>query len=309
MKTISVIIVSWNAREYLRGCLCSIRDCGGSDVSEVIVVDNASADGSPEMVAEQFPEVILIQANKNLGFAAANNLGIQRATGAFVAFINSDVIVHPGCFGKLRAFFESHRDAGLIGPRIIGADGRVQSTCRRLPTLWNTFYRSIALDALISKWRRTEANSEEGTEVEALTGCFWLARREAIMEVGALDERFFFYAEDLDWCRRYGDAGWKVMFVPAATATHFGGGSSANAPDRYSIEMLRANLIYWTKYNGVAGKIIFYFTAIIHHAIRIVIRGAKTAIRREKDGESVKKLNRSLLCIRWLIFGNRSSQD
>ena len=151
MNKISVIIVSWNAREYLRECLASVAATARDDVSETIVIDNASADGSAEMVSREFPEVILIRSKENLGFAAANNLGLQRARGEVLALVNSDVVLHPNCLRTLQAFLERHEDVGIVGPRIVGRDGQVQSSCRRLPTVWNNFCRAVAFDRAFSR--------------------------------------------------------------------------------------------------------------------------------------------------------------
>ncbi len=307
MKRISVIIVSWNARELLKGCLDSIRISGGSLVQEVIVVDNASTDGSPDMVAEQFSEVTLIRSKENLGFARANNLGLQPASGSWLALVNSDVVVHPGCFEQLINYLEAHDDVGLVGPMITGGDGQLQPSCRRLPTIWSTACRSLALDKVLSRWpflssQELRCRSHvQPVEVEVLSGCFWVARREAVAQVGGLDERFFFYAEDIDWCKRFGDAGWKVVFVPKAAATHFGGGSSAKAPLRYSIELLRANLAYWRKHRGVPGLAVFFLLSVIHHITRLLMRGAETVLGRGLD--SAYKYRRSLVCLRWLLTG------
>lgn len=304
MKPISVIIVSWNTRELLRGCLNSIRTAAGSLVHEVIVVDNASTDGSPEMVAKEFPAVTLIQSKENLGFAHGNNLGIERASGSWLALVNSDVVVHPGCFERLVNYLETHEKAGLVGPAVFGGNGKLQLSYRRLPTIWSTAFRSLALDNIFSCCFNRGLNQpsyDKPVEVEMLWGCFWVARREAVAEVGGLDERFFFYAEDIDWCKRFGEAGWKVVFVPAATATHFGGSSCAAAPFRYSIEQLRANLAYWKKHGGMLGMAIFFFLSVVHHTTRLLVRGAEAAFGRGSN--SAYKCRRSLACLRWLLTG------
>jgi GT2 family glycosyltransferase len=317
MGTISVIIVSWNAREHLRKCLNSIRQAGGPLVREIIVIDNASTDGSADIIAGQFPEVTLLRCNENLGFARANNLGLKRASGPLLALVNSDVVVHPGCFEALSAYLDSQEEVGLVGPKVFGEDGRVQPTCRRLPTLWNTACRALALDNARYYWRPfsgTEMRQWDGNtlmDVQALSGCFWLARRVAVEQVGGLDERFFFYAEDLDWCKRFGDAGWKVTYAPAATATHFGGGSSANAPLRYSIQMLRANLAYWRKHRGVFGQAAYYCLSVVHHSLRLAVRFLKTAVARGRSAGSDDdyKRHRSLVCLRWLLTGKGVPSD
>jgi GT2 family glycosyltransferase len=304
MKRISVIIVSWNTRGLLKDCLDSIRTTGGPLIQEVIVVDNASSDGSPDMVTEEFPEVTLIRSKENLGFARGNNLGIERASGSWLALVNSDVVVHPGCLEQLAHYLETHREVGLTGPRVIGPDGRLQPTYRQLPTIWSTACRSLALDKIFSRLTKRKLNrwvNGRPVQVEVLSGCFWVARREAVAQVGGLDERFFFYAEDLDWCKRFGDAGWKVVFVPTATATHFGGGSSGAAPLRYSIELLRANLAYWRKHHGTMGLAIFFFLSVIHHTTRLLVRGVETALGRGLD--SAYKCRRSLVCLQWLLTG------
>jgi GT2 family glycosyltransferase len=309
MGEISVIIVSWNARGYLRDCLNSLHQTSESVVREIIVVDNASTDGSPEMVEEEFPGTKLIRANENLGFARASNLGIKLATGCMLAFVNSDVIVHPECLQRLAAFLDHDGRAGLVGPKILGADGRMQFTCGKLPTVWNTMCRCLALDRVLSRWRLFSGfhvrsqDPDAVAQVEVLSGCFWVSRRIAVDQVGGLDERFFFYAEDFDWCKRYGDAGWKVMFVPSATATHFGGGSSSNAPLRYSIELLRASLLYWQKHYGNLGRYIFFSMAVMQHVVRLAARGFLAASTFRFDGETKHKLQEHIVCLRWLFTG------
>jgi len=273
------------------------------------VVDNASTDSSPEMVAKEFPEVKLIQSNENLGFARANNLGMRYASGSMLAFVNSDVIVRPGCLQNLAAFLESRPEVGLAGPKVFGADGYLQYTCGQLPTIWNTTCRYMALDRALSRWslfsgaymRHWEYDSH--AEVGWLVGCFWLVRRTAVDQVGGLDERFFFYAEDVDWCKRFWDAGWKVVFVPEGTATHFGGGSSANAPLRYSAEKLKSNLMYWRKHYGSVGWSVCYLLAMVGHCFRFVVRGLFRIVGFAGGAENRLKLNEDLVCLKWLLTG------
>ncbi|EGW20750.1 glycosyltransferase family 2 protein [Methylobacter tundripaludum] len=309
MKSISVIIVSWNARDYLRDCLNSIRQTGASCVQEVIVVDNASKDGSPEMVEKEFPEVTLIRAGANLGFARANNLAMKCAKGSMYALVNSDVIIHPGCLQTLASFLDQHNDVGLVGPRVIGGDGNLQRTCRKVPTVWNTACRILALDRIFPDWQLFSGfevphrNHAKCMEAEVLSGCFCVARKQAVDEVDGMDEQFFFYGEDIDWCKRFRDAGWKVMFVPEATATHFGGASTSNAPLRYSIEILRATLKYWRKHHGIAGHIVCYLLILAHHGSRLLTRGVKRSLGMGSSIDSRHKLKEDTVCLRWLLTG------
>jgi GT2 family glycosyltransferase len=309
MHKVSVVIVNWNARNYLRDCLVSLRETRDPSDVEVIVVDNASTDGSPDMVAAEFPEVRLIRSKENLGFAAGNNLGLRNASHPFIALINSDVIVDRDCLDRLASFLESHSEVGLVGPKVFGRDGMLQRTCWRLPTLWNTTCRVLALDNVFPHWplfsgrEMRHWNHDNQAEVEVLSGCFWMVRRSAANEVGGLDERFFFYAEDLDWCKRFREAGWKVVFVAEARATHFGGASSGTAPMRYSIELLRANLAYWKKHHGFMGQVAFYLLSLFHHILRLVLRTTKAAALWKHDDETSFKCRRSFVCLRWLLSG------
>jgi GT2 family glycosyltransferase len=309
MGQISVIIISWNARGYLRDCLNSVRQTGNPVLHETIVVDNCSSDGSPEMVVEEFPEVKLIRANENLGFARANNLGMQQASGSLFALINSDVIVHPECLQKLAALLESRPDVGLVGPKILGGDGRLQYSCGQLPTVWNTACRYLAMDKLLSRWSLFSGlhmrhwNYDNQAEIGVLSGCFWLARRAAVDQVGGLDERFFFYAEDTDWCKRFWDAGWKIVFAPEATATHFGGGSSSNAPLRYSVLLLKSNLVYWQKHHGTRGRLVCYVLAMVRHCFRFLIRGMLRTVGLAGGAANKHKLQEDIVCLKWLLTG------
>jgi len=307
MDRTSIIIVSWNACGYLRQCLASIRQARPRCVHEIIVVDNASADGSAEMVECEFPEATLIRAGSNLGFARANNLAFERATGSLLALVNSDALVHPGCLETLAQFLADHPDVGLVGPRVIGADGRLQRTCRRLPTVWNTLCRSLALDRLLPSSRifagyeLPDEAHDRRIDAEVLSGCFCVARAEAVAVVGPLDGQFFFYGEDIDWCKRFRTAGWKLMFVPEATATHFGGGSTSKAPLRYSIEILSATLKYWRKHHGVAGIVVCHVLLVAHHGFRFGLRGLRRCLGLGNSSDSKYKLKEDAVCLRWLF--------
>ena len=148
MASISIIIVSWNAKKYLEECLNSILSCPLPYDTEIIVVDNASSDGSPDAVRDEFPGVRLIRNDDNYGFAKANNIGIRASTGDYLFFINSDVVVKAGCFEKMIAYMEGYPDIGVLGPKILSPNGAVQRSCMGFPTLWNSFTRALALDSV-----------------------------------------------------------------------------------------------------------------------------------------------------------------
>lgn len=306
MADVSIIVVSWNARSHLAACLDSIRTAAAACVTEVIVVDNASTDGSPEMVHERYPEVRLIRASSNLGFAKGNNLAMAAARGSLFALVNSDALVHPGSLEILVRYLAEHPGVGLVGPRVLGADGNLQRSCRRRPRVWTTLCRALALDrafgarGIFSGHEISASRHASLCEAEVLSGCFCLARRRAVEQIGGLDETFFFYGEDLDWCLRFKRAGWKLVFVPEATATHLGGGSSSVAPLRFSVEILRATLHYWRKHHGVIGQAVCTALLLLHHGLRLAIRSVRT--RAGGSAEDRHKLREDVVCLRWLLY-------
>lgn len=304
---LSVIIVSWNARTALLDCLQSVMRETAQYVAETIVVDNASTDGSAEVVKHRFPTVKLVINDTNLGFSKANNIGMRRSSGKYLCLINSDVLVKEGCVKRMMAFMDDHPRIGVLGPRIRGADGTVQRSCMGFPTLWNTFCRALALDSIFGKtqlfggylmkhWPHDEIRS-----VDVINGCFWMVRREAVNEVGLLDERFFIYGEDIDWCRRFHAGGWDVVFYPEAEAIHYGGASSANAPVRFYLEMHRANHEYWRKYHGRFGSRAFLLLTLVHHVVRICGQLPVYFVRPGMREMSRGKLTKSAAVVSWVI--------
>jgi GT2 family glycosyltransferase len=307
MAFMSIIIVSWNAKRYLEECLDSIVNHPLPRDTEVIVVDNASSDGSPDVVRDAFPGVRLICNDGNYGFAKANNIGIAASTGEYVFFINSDVVVKAGCFENMIAYMDAHQDVGVLGPKILRPNGEVQQSCMEFPTLWNSLCRALALDAIFPGVKlfggdmMTYWQHDDTRPVDVITGCFWMVRRKALLAAGLLDERFFFYGEDVDWCRRFHDKGWKVVFYPEAEAVHYGGASSANAPLKFFIEMQRADYQYWKKHHTTPASTAFLFIRLLHHAVRFAGGIASYPFRRKKRPEALYKIRRSLASIKWSL--------
>jgi GT2 family glycosyltransferase len=302
---VSVIIVSWNAREYLMRCLESLSAHACRYPMEVIVVDNASSDGSADSVARQYPQVRLIRNMANQGFARANNLGVSASIGQYLCFVNSDVKVLPECITRLVDYCEGHPEAGMVGPRIIGGDGKLQRSCQGFPSVWNMFCRALALDTLFpncklftgySLWHWSQ---DELRPVDVLTGCFWLVRREALNEVGLLDESFFMYGEDMDWCKRFWDHGWKIVFVPSAEAIHYGGASSSNAPVRFYIERHRADLQYWRKHRTRPAVACYVLIACIDLLLRALGYSLALCLGGRLRQIHQYKVKRSLACLKW----------
>lgn len=232
-RDISVIIVNYNVREFLRHCLLSLRQALEPLAAEIFVVDNASNDGSVEMVRQEFSDVQLIANRENAGFARANNQALQQAAGRVVVLLNPDTVVQADTFTAIQTFFEKHPETGMVGCKVLNPDGTLQLACRRsFPTPWVAFTRLSGLSQLFPKSRwfgrynLTYLPEDETAEVEAISGSFMAVRREALAQVGWLDEDFFLYGEDLDWCFRLRQAGWKIHYFPGTQIIHFKGESA-----------------------------------------------------------------------------------
>lgn len=305
---ISVVIVSWNSKAFLEECLESLAK-GHDRPYEVIVVDNDSSDGSPEAVVQRFPWVTLIQSGTNLGFAKGNNLGIRNSRGRYIALVNSDVKVFPACLDQLAEFLDANPEAGMVGPRIFGGDGRQQSSCRRFPSLWNNTCEIFGLNKLFSNTgffageHMSYFGYDRVCEVDVLVGCFIMARRTAVAEFGLLDEEFFMYSEDIDWCRRCSRAGWKVMFYPGAEAIHYCGGSSSNEPLRFAVAQEQSRLKLWDKHHSRTLACMFVVLATIGHGIRILFAAMKTILNSEERLRATDAVRTRMTCLRVLWGG------
>ena len=263
MKDISVIIVNWNTKDMLLDCVKSLYRITRESSLEIIVVDNASTDGSINALQEKFPQVKKILNPANFGFAKANNIGIKESQGRYICLVNSDVKALNGVLDKMCDYMDVHPEIGALAPKTFGRDMQIQKNCREVPTLRNLFCQEFFLDTLfptVKVFRGREmirCDYEAVMETEVLSGCFLMVRREVIDQVGTLDERFFFYSEDVDWCKRIHDAGWKLVYYPEASAIHYGEGSSSAAPIRFRLEMLKANWQYWRKHKSMPECILF----------------------------------------------------
>ena len=250
---VSVIIVNYNVREFLRQSLLSLRPALQNLAAEIFVVDNASSDGSVEMVRQKFPEVVLIANRENVGFARANNQALRLATGRVVVLLNPDTVVQDDTFAAIQTFFAQHPATGMVGCKVLNPDGTLQLACRRsFPTPWIAFTRLSGLSRLFpqSRWfgryNLTYLPENETTEVEAISGSFMAVRREALAQVGFLDEEFFMYGEDLDWCFRLRVAGWKIHYFPGTQIIHFKG-ESAKQSDLDNLRLFYQAMILFVR--------------------------------------------------------------
>jgi GT2 family glycosyltransferase len=271
---VSVIIVSWNTRDILRDCLESVY-AQTRDVSiEVIVIDNASADSSQDMVRRDFPNAVLIANGENRGFAAANNQGIAAAKGRYILLLNSDTIVLDDAIGKTVAFADQNPGAAVVGCRVLSRDRTLQPTCFMFPSSLNMLlsvsylYKLLPRSKFFGREQMTWWDRDEVREVDVVTGCFMLVRREAIEQVGVMDDSFFMYAEETDWCYRFWRAGWKVIFAPVGQIIHLGGQSSR----RVRAEMLVALRLSILQFIGKHRGRLTYRIACLLTALFLLIR-------------------------------------
>ncbi|MGE0464800.1 MAG: glycosyltransferase family 2 protein, partial [Vicinamibacterales bacterium] len=256
---VSVVIVSWNTRELLRACLRSMRQAARelNDSLEVVVVDNASHDGSVEMVREEFPEVDVVGNTSNVGFAAANNQGIPRTRGQYVLLLNPDTEGTPGFLATLVGYLDAHPEVGAVGPRVRGSQGELQVSCYPLPTVGREMWRLLHLDRIraFGTYPATLFDAAAPQRVEAILGACLLVRRAALEGTGLLDEQFFIYTEEIDLCRRLQDQGWQLYWVPGAAIVHHGGASTSQVGRPMFVELYRSKVQYFRKHFGLRGVI------------------------------------------------------
>jgi GT2 family glycosyltransferase len=230
---LSIIIVNYNVKEFLQNLLHSISKSSNKINREIIIVDNASNDGSVEFISEKFPEVNLIANTKNLGFSTANNIGMKQAKGKYILLLNPDTLVSEDTFEKMICFFEENPQVGLAGCKILNPDGTIQLACRRsFPGPWTSFCKVTGLSNLFPKSRLfaqynlTYLDSDQTYEVDAISGSFMMFRKDVYEKIGGLDEKFFMYGEDLDFCYRAQKSGYKVFYVHSTQIIHYKGEST-----------------------------------------------------------------------------------
>ncbi len=257
---LSIVIVNWNTREMLRDCLTRVREGLRGITAEVIVVDNASSDGSAGMVADAFPEVTLIRNAENRGFAAANNQAFDLARGRHILLLNSDTLVHGTVLADSVGYLDAHPKAGAMGCRVLNTDGSVQLTCKPYPSLLMLLYLTLGLASsrwpgFVARAQMTDWQRDSARPVETVTGCYLMLRREILDSVGPLDEAFFFFGEETDWCRRMQGAGWELWFAPVGEITHHGSGSAKKLKHRRGVLMTEALVRLHRKHGGWAAAV------------------------------------------------------
>jgi len=286
---VSIVIVNWNVKEYLLNCLDSIKTNLKDYSYEVIIVDNNSNDGSIEAVRKKFPEVKLIVNSTNEGFARANNKALSESKGEFITLLNPDCLVKADTIQKMVDFMANNPECAIVGPKLINENGTLQPSCRNFLTNWHLALSHILFKFLPKKYRGKiiYEYSDHATiqEVDWIVGACLTTRRKAIEEVGGLDEDFFMFHEDTDWCYRFKKKGWKIIFYPEAEVIHFGNKSSEKKwGDNFVLKYLESKHKFIRKHYGVI-PLVFHR---IFYSILIVLRLISTLLKYSFSDSSAK---------------------
>lgn len=307
----SIIIVNWNTRELVLQCVQSFYTCSQPLSFEIIVVDNASSDDSVSALRTHFPDVKVIVNSENLGFARANNIGIRASSGRFVCLVNSDILIFNNVLQQMAEHLTSAPDIGILSPQLLDLQRKPQISCRRFPSLWQLFCTAVGLDKLAPGSRFFGGDTlkipSQTQPVDVVSGAFWMVRPEAIAQVGLLDESFFFYSEDVDWCKRFWQKGWQVVYYPAAQAIHHEARSSSIAPLRYYIEFRRSRWVYWKKHHSRISQHLFWFIAFTNQVIRILGQSTMLIFKPTERKVTQAKIKRNFKCAQWLLSMTENS--
>jgi N-acetylglucosaminyl-diphospho-decaprenol L-rhamnosyltransferase len=317
---LSIVIVNWNVQELLQRCLLSLSR-GEATVAptpavaqpgltyEIIVVDCASSDGSAEMVRGEFPWVWLIASDENLGYARGNNLGLAKATGHYLLILNPDTEIVDDALATMTRYLDAHPWVGALGPQLRFPDGTLQSSRRRFPSLATAFCESTLLhqwfpnNRAARHYHLADHPADVTQAVDWLVGAALMIRREAWQQVGPLDEGFFMYFEELDWCRRCRAAGWEIHYLPAAQITHHEGKSSEQVMAARTIRFQSSKIRYYRKYYGLGWALIIRFFLLGMFALQLSQESLKWLVGHKRD------LRRERVAAYWQVLRSRLAAD
>jgi GT2 family glycosyltransferase len=260
--SLSIIIVNCNTKELLDACLSSILAHGTGFDLEIFVVDNASTDGSTQMVKQKYLTVHLMENSENVGFARANNQAIEKARGDYLFLLNSDAVILPGTIDAMVKFMDAYPMVGALGAKLLSQDLVPQISCRHFPTVFTILSQFFGLSAMFPRsrlWGRYDMgywDHRQARKVDCVPGTALFVRKSTIQQVGPLDGNYFLYFEDTDWCYRINQAGWEVFFLPQAEVIHRGGASAAKSHEgmfydkTLSRESFSSLFYYFRKFHG-----------------------------------------------------------
>ena len=275
--TLSIVVVCFNDGAVLLPCLESIYTGPPRATFEVILVDNGSLDGSIEEAHSRFPDVVIVRAGYNSGYAGGNNIGFRRASGTYVLFLNPDTTIPQGALDQLVHRADRHPRCGAAGPRVLNADGSLQKSCFRSPCLSRFLHETLMLHRIPgcnTMWGGNGyADTDDGgeMEVEVVSGCCLLARRDLLTEIGAFDEEYFIYFEETDLCERIRAHGWRVLYTPAAEVVHLGGATTVKQRTWFRIQFERSRRRFFAKHRGRHSRLPLHAVLFLNLALRSLL--------------------------------------
>ncbi|MBN2137852.1 MAG: glycosyltransferase family 2 protein [Sedimentisphaerales bacterium] len=290
---VSIIIVAWNVRQLVYDCLKSVYEYTRDVDFEVIYIDNASEDGSVEMVKEHFADVRIIENSENMGFIRANNQGIEIAGGRYVLLLNSDTILLNNAIAETVRAADAEAQAAVVGCKVLNPDRTIQRTCFMYPSVLNLFlaatylYKIFPGNRFFGREHLTWWGFDEPREVETICGCFSLVRKEAIDQVGLMDERYFVYGDDPDWCYRFKKNGWKVMFDPAGEIIHYGGQTTSQKARAFRLQLEGSKLIFMKLHRSKAAFPFACLMVALFFFLRVPYWLARGLFKRNEGRKSV----------------------
>lgn len=303
---VTIIIVNWNAKELLRQCLRSLYVTACNVAFEVYVVDNNSSDGSTEIVKSEFPQIKLIENKRNEGFARANNKALCHAKGRYVLLLNSDTVVLDRTLDKMLAFMDEHREAGVVGCKLINKDGSLQLSAAWFSTLATALLGSNIVPKALGRLFKIKKfpgqtflmakEHEETQDVDWVVGACMLVRHEIINEVGLLDENLFLYGEEIEWCFRIKKGGWRIIYFPDAKVIHYGGGSAKESSKASVYRKVFAERYIYHKHHNVVLSGIYDFLIITMAMVKLPFWGISVLAFHENEKILIK------LYYQWAIF-------
>jgi len=295
----SIVLVGWNNKSYLEPCLKSIYDGNLKCTFDIVVVDNGSTDGSQEMLQNKYPEVMLIQNEKNEGLGKASNQGVEATNGRYVLLLNNDTIVNGPSFDLLVTYLNDHPTVGAVGGKLLNEDGTVQSCYNNFSTLAEEFLIATRIGEMIRPGYPAIMDADEVKSVDWLGSACLLLRRSALDEIGLLDDSYFIYGDEADLQYRLKKAGWEVHFVPQATIIHFGGRSMTRWPRRKRV--YRGKMLFYKKNYGIVRLFLLRLMLAILSVLKILVWGFLYLIPSKRDqakGELRSNLDVVEICFR-----------
>jgi hypothetical protein len=304
MMDLSIIIVNWNTKEYLLQCLDSVRGAGPTDSWETIVVDNASSDGSEAEAKKRFPGIQWLTNEINLGFATATNRGLRKARGEYALLLNPDTRVREGAVETLVSFMDGHPEAGAAGAQLLNPDGSKQNSIANFPSLATELLNKNLLRWFFpGRFPGKERDYSMPMEVDSVIGACMIVRRKAIEQVGLLDEDYFLFLEETDWCYRMKKAGWKIFHVPDAGVYHLQGKSAEKEKKRARVEYYRSRYLYFRKHQGNAERFVLRIGLMVKLAVESVLTGLMILLTLVAAKKWKRRFSVYAYLLRWHLKG------